>query len=97
MAIGPTTQARGVRKPRGASGARRRMISIQTATAVKATSEPALARATISSSGRNRAMAPTIATVNRVMRIGFPPGDTFDRPCGSRPSRAMTKKMRLWP
>ena len=41
MAMGPTIQARGVRKPRGASGARRRMISMQIATAVKATSDPA--------------------------------------------------------
>ncbi len=91
------TQACGVRKPRGRSGERRRRISMHSATELKATSVPALARATISPRGKNRAMVPTTAVVKAVMRRGAPLADSCDRPRGSRPSRAMTKKMRLWP
>ena len=47
----PTGQAEGVRKRRGASGARRRITSMQTQTAMKAVSVPALASAASSASG----------------------------------------------
>ena len=94
----PTSQASGVRNRRGASGSRRRMTSMQTATAMKAVSVPALASAARSASGTMPGEHARRSTaVNMVIRTGEPRPDTRARPRGSRPSRAMTKKIRLWP
>ena len=73
------------------------MISMQTQTAMKAVRVPALASAANSSRGTIPAKAATITAVNRVIRTGEPRPETLARPRGSRPSRAMTKKIRLWP
>jgi hypothetical protein len=70
---------------------------MQTDTAMKAVSVPALARAASSASGIRPARMATIRAVNRVIRVGEPRFETRARPEGSTPSRAITKKIRLWP
>ena len=83
---------------RGWSGARRRSTSMQALTAMKAASVPALASDAIWSSGARPASAATTTAVTRVIRTGAPlRALTRARLRGKRPSRAMTKKIRLWP
>ena len=87
----------GVLNTRFSSGALTRRIIMQTRTATKAAKVPALARAAISPSGRMPASRAARTPVIRVTKLGAPRLETFARPTGSRPSLAMTKKMRLWP
>jgi hypothetical protein len=97
MPSGPITKAAGARNLRSAPGSRRRSTSIAAHTAMKAASVPALASAAISSSGKRPAITATTAAVKMVIRTGLPRLDTRARLCGSNPSRAMVKKIRLWP
>ncbi|KAG1434450.1 hypothetical protein G6F56_014307 [Rhizopus delemar] len=67
-------------------------------TAVNAARVPALASAAISSRRATPASADTTTAVNSVVATGVPVRAlTLDSPRGSRPSRLITKKMRLWP
>ena len=71
---------------------------MQTETAMKAVRVPALASEAIWSSGARPASSATAVAVISVICTGVPvAGCTLARLCGSRPSRAMTKKIRLWP
>ena len=58
---------------------------------------PALASEAIWSSGASPARMATTTAVASVIRVGTPRELTLASAAGSRPSRAMTKKMRLWP
>src|SRR3546814_19731802 len=69
IAIVPTTGASGVRKVRGASGARRRITSMHTETPVNAASVPALARAAIASIGASPAI-PAPSTARQSVLLG---------------------------
>lgn len=82
---------------RGALGSRRRIASIAAQTAMNAAKVPALASAAMSASGKMPAMIATTTAVNRVIRTGVPRAETRARLVGSRPSRAMVKKIRLCP
>ena len=62
-----------------------------------AASVPALASAAMLASGMRPAKTDVTLAVNMVMRVGVPRFDTRARLLGSRPSRATTKKIRLWP
>src|SRR3546814_18433017 len=95
IAIVPTTGASGVRKVRGASGARRRITSMHTETAVNAASVPALARAAIASIGATPAITATSTAVRIVIFTGAPRSDTVASLAGSDTPRAIVKKMRL--
>ena len=86
-----------MRNGRAMSGARRRITSMQTATATKAVSVPALASAAMASIGRTPAKIMTSSAVKTVIRTGVPRRDTLASPSGNSRSRAMTKKMRLCP
>ena len=64
---------------------------------MKAVSVPALASAASSESGMSPASTPTTIAVKMVIRTGVPRPETRARLGGSSRSRAMTKKIRLWP
>ncbi len=64
---------------------------------MNAASVPALASAAMSASGNSPAMIDTTIAVKMVIRTGVPRLDTRASLAGSRPSRAMVKKIRLWP
>ena len=70
---------------------------MQTDTAMKAVSVPALARAASSASGNQASEDGDDSAVNMVIRVGEPRLETRARPDGSTPSRAITKKIRLCP
>ena len=70
---------------------------MQTHTAMKAVSVPALASAASSASGMRPASTATTIAVKMVIRTGEPRPETRASPRGSRPSRAITKKIRLCP
>ena len=82
---------------RGRSGSRARSTIMHTHTATKAHRVPELARAAISSSGRKPAMEAAITAVRIVTATGAPRRLTVASDSGSMRSRAMAKKMRLWP
>lgn len=70
----------------------------QAATAVNAASVPALASAAISSNRATPANAATSTAVSSVIATGVPVRAlTLDKPRGNKPSRDITKKMRLCP
>ena len=64
---------------------------------MKATRVPALASEAIWSSGASPAKIATTSAVASVIRTGAPRAFTLARLAGSSPSRAITKKIRLWP
>src|SRR3546814_16944125 len=97
IAIVPTTGASGVRKVRGASGARRRITRMHTETAVNAASVPALARAAIAPIGATPAITATSTAVGTVIFTGAPRFDTVASLAGSPPSPALVTKMRPSP
>ncbi len=71
---------------------------MHTATAMKASSVPAFASSAISSRRKKPAMPATKIPVTSVINTGEPVrADTLLNARGSSPSRAITKKMRLWP
>ncbi len=87
-----------MRKARARPGSRTRNTNRQAATAVNAASVPALAKAAISSSRATPASAATSTAVNSVIATGVPVRAlTLDKPRGNKPSRDITKKMRLCP
>ena len=93
----PITHGIGTLNLRSRSGSRRRIASIAAHTATNAVSVPALASAAISLSGKIAAITATTIAVKMVIRTGVPRFDTRARLCGSSPSRAMVKKIRLCP
>lgn len=97
MAMDPVNHGMGALKGRLASGSRSRDRNKQTETATKAARVPALANAAISAKGKNPAMTPTTKAVNKVVRVGVPREDSLASHLGNRPSRAIAKKIRLWP
>src|SRR5256885_13826819 len=95
---GATTHATGVRNGRRASGSRRRRTRTHTATATNAHNVPALASEAITSIGVTAAMVATTTAVAEVMRAGGPRlRQIVARLFGKNPSRAITRKIRLWP
>ena len=88
----------GVLNPRGRPGSVLRRMMIPAATRMKAKAVPMLQRSTTSSIFITPANAATSRPVNRVERWGVRYlGCTAAAQGGSKPSRAMLKKMRVWP
>src|SRR5687768_13553980 len=98
MASVPPTFGAGQRNTRGVVGADLRRTIIEAAVVTNASNVPAFANSASSSSRKNPAANATKIPVTAVINIGVPVrGDTALNRLGSKPSRAITKKMRLWP
>ncbi len=92
------TGAKGTRKPRGASGLRRRRISTARLTRAKAKRVPMLVASARAPSGMSAARTVTKAVTMTVPARGTPVrGWTLENSGGMSPSRDIAKRMRICP
>ncbi|CAM4122581.1 hypothetical protein STAL104432_32310 [Streptomyces albus] len=76
----------------------RRRMTTATLTRAKANSVPMLVALASSPSGTVAARMPQKAPTSRVLARGVPVrSSTFANTCGTRPSRDMANRMRVWP